>query len=57
MEAVVRGVNISLTPVEVLDLFSTVGVTSVYICSKMVDGSRRATESVIVTFVGHSRPT
>lgn len=57
VKGVVRNVDSSLTPLEVLDLFSPAGVTSVYRCSKLVDGTRQATESVICSFAGLSRPS
>lgn len=53
---VARDVDSSLSPSEVLELFSPAGVTFVYRCTKLVDGAREITDSVIATFAGRSRP-
>lgn len=57
VKGVVRGVDTSLSPVELLDLFSEVGATAVFRCTRLVEGTRVPTESVIVTFAGLSRPS
>lgn len=57
VKGLVRGVDSSLTPSEVLDMFSVAGAISVYRCSRSVENSKIPTESVIVTFAGITRPT
>lgn len=56
-KGLVRGVDASLDPSEVLDLFSVAGAVSVYRCSRIIENRKSPTESVIVTFAGTVRPT
>lgn len=56
-KGLVRGVDTSLTPADVLDLFSVAGVISVYRCTRTIDNIKSPTESVIVTFLGTVRPS
>lgn len=57
VKGVVRDVDCSLSPAEVLELFSPAGAVSVFRCSRLLDNKRVPTNSVIVTFLGLSRPT
>lgn len=54
---IVRGVDVSLTPEEILEMFSVAGVISVYRCSRVIDNKKTPTESVIITCAGTLRPT
>lgn len=45
-----------MIPTEVLEMFKGAGVFSVQRCSRNVDDFRLPTESVLVTFTGHTRP-
>lgn len=56
-KGIVRGVDTSLTPQEILDLFAVAGAVSVYRCTRTTDKTISPTESVIVTFAGRVRPT
>lgn len=56
VKGIVRGVDVNLTPPEVLDLFSPAGAISVYRCGRIVDRTKVPTESVIVTFAGSILP-
>lgn len=56
-KGIVRGVDTSLTPQEILDLFAVAGAVSVYRCTRTTDKTKSPTESVIVTFAGRVRPT
>lgn len=57
VKGIVRGVDVQMTPQEVLEQFSVAGVTSVYRCSRIVEKNRVPTESVIATFVGTTCPS
>lgn len=57
VQGVVRDVDKSLTTQEVLDLFAPAGVVAMFRCSRVVDGRRQPTDSIIATFAGHSRPS
>lgn len=57
VKGIIRGVDVQMTPQEILEQFAVAGVTSVYRCSRVVESNRVPTESVIATFVGTSRPT
>lgn len=57
VKGIIRGVDVQMTPHEILDEFAVAGVTSVYRCSRVVESNRVPTESVIATFVGSSCPT
>lgn len=56
-KGLVRGVDTSLSPAEVLDIFSPAGVISVYRCTRQVDNTKVPTETVIATFAGTNRPS
>lgn len=56
-KGLVRGVDISLTPPEILEIFSAAGVVSVYRCTRLVDNKRVPTETIIATFAGTARPS
>lgn len=57
VKGLVRGVDVNLTPTEILDMFSEAGVIAIYRCSRVVDKNKVPTESVIATFAGSNRPT
>lgn len=57
VKGLVRGVDVNMTPAEVLEMFSEAGAIAVYRCGRVVDKNKVPTESVIVTFAGSSRPT
>lgn len=57
VRGIVRGVDINMTPAEVLEMFSEAGAIAVYRCSRVVEQTKIPTESVIVTFAGSIRPT
>lgn len=56
-KGLVRGVDISLCPAEILEMFSSAGVISVYRRSRVADKKRIPTETVIATFAGLNRPS
>lgn len=56
-KGLVRGVDASLSPAEVLDIFSPAGVISVYRCTKQENQQKVPTETVIATFAGTDRPS
>lgn len=56
-KGLVRGVDVSLSPAEILDIFSPAGVVSVYRCTRVVDNKKVPTETVIATFAGTARPS
>ncbi|XP_077486735.1 uncharacterized protein LOC144098048 [Amblyomma americanum] len=51
-KGLVRGVDSRLSPAETLENLSPAGVIAVHRCSRMVDGAKIPTESVIATFAG-----
>lgn len=54
---IIRGVDIQITPQEVLEQFSIAGVTSVYHCWRAVENKGVPAESVAAPFVGITCPT
>lgn len=57
VKGLVRGVDVNMTPQEVLEMFAPAGAISVYRCGRVVENSKIPTESVIVTFAGSARPS
>lgn len=57
VKGLVRGVDLSLSPSEILEMFSAAGAVAVFRCSRSADKNKILTESVIVTFAGTTRPT
>lgn len=55
-KGIVRGVDVDISPSELLEQFLDAGVIAVYRCSRVVDNVRTPTESVIATFAGSSCP-
>lgn len=56
VKGLVRGVHLSLTPPEILKMFSVAGAISVFRCSHIIDKKKIPTELVIVTFAGTNQP-
>ncbi|XP_077558074.1 uncharacterized protein LOC144173588 [Haemaphysalis longicornis] len=56
-KGIVRGVDVDISPSELLDQFLDAGVVAVYRCSRVVDSTRIPTESVIATFAGTACPS
>lgn len=57
VKGIVRGVDVNLTPSEVLEMFAMTGAISVYRCARLVEKQKTPTESVIVTFAGVNLPS
>ena len=57
VKGLIRGVDVNLTPTEVLEIFAEAGAISVYRCGRVVEKIKVSTEAVIVTFAGSNRPT
>lgn len=56
-KGIVRDVDPTLSPEEVLEEFKMAGVTAVYRCSRVENGRRIPTASVIMTFAGLKCPS
>ncbi|XP_064475692.1 uncharacterized protein LOC135389586 [Ornithodoros turicata] len=57
VKGVVRGVDVFLPASEILGLFADVGALDAFRCSRLDNDLRIPTESVVVTFEGHSCPS
>lgn len=57
VKGLVRGVDVNMTPSEVLEMFAEAGAILVYRCGRVLEKNRVPTVSVIVTFAGLNRPT
>lgn len=52
VKGLVQGVDLSLSPPYILELFAAAGAVSVFRCSRNVENKKVPTKSVIVTFAG-----
>lgn len=53
----IPGVDVNMTPTEILEMFLPAGAISVYRYGRVAEKIRIPTESVIVTFAGTTLPT
>ncbi|KAH8020735.1 hypothetical protein HPB51_003223 [Rhipicephalus microplus] len=57
VKGIVRGVDVNLTPSEVLEMLAVTGAISVYRCARLVEKQKMPTESAIVTFAEANLPS